>query len=112
MKRDLNLFIHDILERLEKIENFMRGIPKKDFLKNEEKQSAVIREIEVVGEAVKNLPESFRKKFPEISWNKIAGMRDIVIHSYFKVDLDAVWNVVQEDLPDLKNKIEKIIKEN
>ncbi|MEK6913100.1 MAG: DUF86 domain-containing protein [Nanoarchaeota archaeon] len=112
MKRDLNLFIHDILESIEKIENFMRGIPKKDFLKNEEKQSAVIREIEVVGEAVKNLPESFRKKFPEISWNKIAGMRDIVIHSYFKVDLDAVWNVVQEDLPDLKNKIEKILKEN
>jgi len=109
--RDLTLFINDILTSINNIESFAKKLTKEKLLREELYQSAIIRQIEIIGEAVKNLPDSFRKKYPEISWNKIAGMRDIVIHSYFKVDLDAVWNVVKRDLPELKKEMKKIIED-
>src|SRR3989344_9125594 len=111
MKRDLGLFIDDILESIKNIKEFTKGLNKEKFLKNKLKQSAVIRQIEIIGEAVKNIPSSFRDKHPEIQWNKIAGMRDVIIHGYFSIDLDAVWNAIESDLPKLKNQIEKIKEE-
>lgn len=108
MKRDLGLFINNILEGIENIKEFTKGLNKEKFLKNRLKQSAVIREIEIIGEAVKNIPSSFREKYTEIQWNKIAGMKDVIIHGYFSVDLDAVWKAVENDLPKLKKQIEKI----
>ena len=112
MKREVLLFINDILTSIKNIESFSKKLTKEKLLKDELYQSAIIRQIEIIGEAVKNIPESFRKKYYEVSWNKIAGMRDVIIHSYFRVDLDAVWNVIKRDLPDLKKKIEKILKEH
>jgi len=111
MKRNFNLFINDILESINAIEKFSKGINKKELDLNRLVQSAIIREIEIIGEAVKNLPNSFREKYQEIPWNKIAGMRDIIIHGYFRVDLDAVWEVIRRDLPILKKQIQKIKKE-
>ena len=73
-------------------------------------QNAVIRSIEVIGEAVKNLPKDFKSKYAEIPWNKITGMRDKIIHHYFGVDLETVWKVVKENIPELKNNIKKILK--
>ena len=111
MKRDTSLFIEDILESIKNIESFTKEITEKELSKNIEKQSAIIRQIEIIGEAAKNIPLSIRKKYPDIPWKDIVGMRDVISHGYFKVDLFIVWKVIKEDLPDLKEKIEEV-KEN
>lgn len=108
MKRDLRLFIGDILDSIKRIESFSKGLTKEKLEKDELYQSAIIRQIEIIGEAVKNIPDSFRNRYSEIPWQKIAGMRDVIIHGYFRVDLETVWRVIKKDLPDLKNKISKI----
>jgi len=111
MKRSLYLFISDILESIENIESFLDNISKENFIKDKLKQSAVIRQLEIIGEATKNIPNSFREKYPEISWKKIAGLRDIITHAYFNIDLDVTWSIAKKDLPDLKQKIIKVKKE-
>ena len=108
MKRDLTLFLNDINDSIKNIEFFSQNLLKEEFMKSRLNQSAIVRELEIIGEAVKNIPEEFRNKYPEIKWNNIAGFRDIIIHSYFKVDLEKVWNVIKKDLPDLKKKMERI----
>ena len=91
----------------------MIKVSKYHFLKNKEKQNAVIREIEIIGEATKNMSLNFIKKYPDISWRGMTGMRDKIIHHYFGIDLDKIWNVVKYDIPKLKVQIEKILeKEN
>lgn len=94
-----------------KKESFVREVSKESFLENKEKQYAIIRAIEIIGEVVKNLPNSFRKEHPDIPWTNIAGMRDKLMHHYFGVNLNTIWKVVEEDLPDLKKKIKKILKD-
>ncbi len=89
----------------------MRDVSKGEFLKNREKQSAVIREIEIIGEAVKNLPLAVRKAHPDVPWIDIAGMRDKLMHHYFGVNLDTIWETVKSDLPGLKTKIQSIRRE-
>jgi len=108
MKRNLSLFIDDILESVKAIEEFSKKMDKNELISNRLKQSAIIREIEIIGEAVKNIPKSFREKYPNIEWNKIAGTRDIIIHGYFKVDLNAVWEIIKKEIPKLKKQILKI----
>jgi uncharacterized protein with HEPN domain len=108
MKRDINFFIQDILENIKDIESFSRGLTKEEFSKNKLKQNAIIRSLEVIGEAVKNIPDSFRKKHPEIPWKSIAGFRDVLTHVYFGVDIGRVWNIIKIDLSNLKKNIEKI----
>src|SRR3989344_5510171 len=110
MNKEPTIFIEHILESIENIESFIKSSTKVDFLENKEKQSAVIRQIEIIGEAVKNIPESFRKDYLQVPWIKIAGMRDKLMHHYFGVDLNAVWKVVKENIPDLKKNILVIIK--
>jgi len=109
MKKDLLIFIRHILDSMEKIESFMNKVKKNDFFNNEEKQSAVIRQIEIIGEAVKNIPDSFRKKYSDIPWKDIVGMRDKLIHHYFGVNLENVWKVIREDIPILKEQIKEIL---
>ncbi len=108
MKRDVNLFIMDILESIKNIESFTKNITEKELSKNIEKQSAIVRQIEVIGEAAKNIPSSIRKRYQEIPWKDIVGMRDVITHGYFKVDLVIVWKVIKEEIPDLKEKIEEV----
>ena len=109
MKSDLKYLQH-ILESTHLIETFVLGLDQKQFSRNIEKQFAVIRGLEVIGEAVKNLSEETKINHPEIVWREIAGTRDILIHSYFSVDLDLVWDIIQSDLPKLKTQIKIILK--
>ena len=107
MKEDL-IFIKHILESINAIVEFSKGMSKKELIENRLKQSAIVREIEIIGEAVKNISNDFRDKYSEVEWKKIAGTRDRVIHHYFKIDFDIVWNIITYDIPKLKKQIEKI----
>lgn len=111
MKKDIKIFLLHILESIERIENFAGEISTDEFLKSEIIQDAVMRRIEIIGEAVKNIPNSFRNKYSDIEWKKIAGTRDTLIHGYFGVDLRLTFKIVKKDIPDLKKKISKILKE-
>jgi len=108
MKRDVNLFIQDILENIKDIESFSKGLNKKEFASNKLKQNAIIRSLEIIGEAVKNIPDSFRNEYPNIPWKGIAGFRDVLSHAYFGVNIDRVWNIIDQDLHSFKKELEKI----
>lgn len=103
------IFIEYIEENIGAIEDFSGDISKKDLLADKQKQYAIIRAIEIIGESVKNLPDSFIKKYPEILWKEIVGTRDKLIHHYFGVDLDMIWKIIKEDIPKLKEQIKDIL---
>lgn len=107
--RDESVFLEDIIECIDKIEEYVGELTEREFEDNTEKQDAVIRRIEIMGEAVKNLSKETREKYSEVPWREIAGMRDIVIHQYFGVTIGLVWRVATSDLPSLKEQIREII---
>lgn len=111
MKRDEILFVEDVLENILLIENSIKNLSKDEFINNKMLVDATIRRLEVIGEAVKNISEKIKKRHPEIEWKKIAGIRDIIIHAYFDVDLDIMWDIIKINFPDLKDKISEIKKE-
>lgn len=110
MKRD-RAYLKHILDAISNIEKFLENVDKENFLRNVEKQYAVLRGLEIIGEATKNLSEEIKKKNPRIPWKEIAGMRDKLIHQYFGVDLDLVWETVRTKLPELKDQILRMLKE-
>ncbi len=111
MKKEPRIFIEHILKSIEKIESFSKGVSKEKLLKDELIQSAIIRQIEIIGEAVKNLPKEFTIKYSFVPWGEIARTRDKLIHHYFGVDLEAIWKVINDDLPKLKTDIKRILKQ-
>ena len=110
-EKDALIFVEHILDSMKNIEDFTKGVPKESFMKNKEKQSAVIRQIEVIGEASKNLSDGFRSKYPQVSWKEIIGARDKIIHHYFGVDLEIVWEIITINLPVLKKQMQEIRKD-
>jgi uncharacterized protein with HEPN domain len=108
-KREIDDYLDDILTAVADVEVFVSGINYDTFTKDKRTVNAVIRSLEVLGEATKRIPESFRQKHPDIPWSKMAGMRDVLIHDYMGVDLKTVWKVAQERLPELKPLLEKLI---
>lgn len=111
-KRNPDVYLQDILESIAHIQRFLEGVSEDDFYKNVEKQDAVLRRLEIIGEAVKHLPDEIRENHPDTPWRQIAGMRDIIIHEYFGVTLEMVWIVATVDILDLKSKVEDIIASN
>ena len=111
MKRDFLSSMEDILESIRKIESFSANISEEEFYADELRQSAILRELSVIGEAVKNIPDATREKYPSTPWKEIAGFRDVISHAYFEVIMKRVWNVLQEHLPALKKDMQEIVKD-
>lgn len=112
MTKDNIVFLKHIIESIGYIESFIRSRIRDEFDKSVELQDALSRRLEIIGEAAKNIDDDFKQKHKEIEWKKIVGMRDVMIHKYFEIDLDLVWNTVKEDLPKLKKEISKILRES
>lgn len=109
MSREPRVYIEDILEAILKIERYVNGMTKDDLCKNDLVMDAVIRNLEIVGEAVKRVPDEIREHYPQIEWKKIAGLRDILIHEYFGVNSNIVWDVVSNKLKELKSTVSKMM---
>lgn len=112
MKKDPNVFLSHILESIQLIEEYSKSLTQAKFYKSRPLQDAIVRRLEVIGEAVKNLPVSFKSKYPDIPWRQMAGMRDILIHEYFDVDLSLTWKVVKQELPRVKKQLSGILSED
>lgn len=111
MTKDDSAYLHHILDSISNIESFTENMDEEEFKSNELVRSAVIRQIEIIGEATKYLSDNTRVSYPNVPWKDIAGMRDKLIHGYFGVDIDAVWDTVKRDIPELKEEIKRIIDE-
>jgi uncharacterized protein with HEPN domain len=111
MSKDIRVYIEDILDSISKIEEYCGDAKEEDFYRNSQVQDAIMRRLEIVGEAVKSIPPSVRGRYPQVPWKKIAGMRDVLIHEYSGVNLRRVWKVIKQDLPDLKVKVLEIKKD-
>lgn len=109
MKKDPHVFIGHILESIQLIEEYSCHLTAEKFKKNRATQDAIIRRLEIIGEAVKNLSPQFKAKHSEIPWKQMAGMRDVLIHEYFDIDLSLTWSVVIRELPSVKEKLQAIL---
>ncbi len=108
MKREYSLFLKDILEAIERIERFMGETTFEAFSQDDLLSSAVVRQLEIIGEAAKHLPAAVRNRYPDIPWSSMARMRDWLLHGYWTVDNEIVWRVIKEELPALKPKLREI----
>ncbi len=104
------VFLEYIVESIEIIEGYCLGVDEKKFMSDQKLQDAVVRRIEIIGEAAKNVPDDFRGAYPEVPWKKMSGTRDKITHHYFGIDLELTFRIVQEELPKLKKQIKEILK--
>lgn len=108
-KRDVLLYLQDILEAIDKVRRYTAGMSFEEFKSNEMAIDAVTRNLEVIGEAAKRIPEETRSQYPEIEWRRVAGFRDIAIHMYFAVDIEIVWVIATERLEELRDVVVRMI---
>ncbi len=111
MSRSVQVLLNEILEAIELIGLYTRGLDYFAFASHIEKQDAVVRRLEIIGKAVKGVPEDLRSAYPSVPWRDIAGARDVLIHEYFRVDLEMTWAMVQTDLPKLETQLRAILKQ-
>jgi uncharacterized protein with HEPN domain len=109
LKRDLRLYLDDILDAIEKIENYVEGLTFEEFSEDSKTVDAIVRNFEIIGEATKRIPLEIKEKYPQIPWKMMAGTRDKLIHEYFGVNLQVLWKAVKEDLPPVKRSIKSLL---
>ena len=109
MSKDQKAYLYHMIEAIGNIESYVDGLSEQDFYESKIVQDAVIRNLEIIGEAAKQVSKAIKDKHPGIEWKQIAGLRDILIHEYFGVDIEKVWRIVQNRLLELKKKLIKIV---
>ncbi|MBW1759473.1 MAG: DUF86 domain-containing protein [Deltaproteobacteria bacterium] len=109
-KRDYILFLEDILQAIEKIEIYIKDLSYDEFCGNSMVTDAVIRNFEVIGEATKNIPKKIKERYPDVEWKEAAGFRDVLIHDYFGIDLEAVWDTIKINIPSFKKHMVEVLK--
>ena len=110
-ERSDQLYITDMVESITRIEGYIEGMSYKEFVGNNMAKDAVLRNLEVIGEAAKNLSIPTKDKYPDIPWRRIIGLRNIVIHGYFGVDFDNIWKIIKDNIPEVKLLLEEILKD-
>ena len=108
MKKDPRILLQHILESIDNLEDYLRGVTEDDYLFNIEKQDSAERRLQIIGEAIVQLPQAFKDQHPEIPWVKIAGLRNRLVHEYFDIDHGLIWNILTRSLPDFKKQIQKL----
>lgn len=111
MSRGVDILLGEILEAINLLRDYTEGLDFGAFAANIEKQDSVIRRLEIIGEAVKGIPDHIRARHSAVPWRDIAGARDILIHEYFRVDLEMAWDMVRKDLPLLESEVRSILQE-
>ncbi len=111
MKQDDTVYLLHIIDSIAKVKSYIKAIDEKEFNSNTLVQDAVIRQIEIIGEATRHLSNEFRNQYPDVPWEDITGMRNKLIHDYFGVDIEKVWLTAKEDLPPLNKSVKKILSE-
>ena len=109
MKRDDTVYLRHILDAIGLIKEYTRGMSENEFLGNSMAHDAVIRQIEIIGEAARNISDEFQEKHPKLPWAKMVGIRNKIIHEYFNINYAIVWDTIKDDLPILEKSIKKIL---
>ena len=107
-KRDPELLLEDVSISIEKIERYINSLTMDNFKVDDKTVDAVVRNLEIIGEAVRQIPSAFKEKHSNVLWNQIAGLRNRIVHDYFGLDLEMIWHIVTSDLPELKSRILEI----
>jgi len=110
MPKNFRVYFEDMLNAITNIEEYIGNMGFEEFRKNKLVRDAVIRNLEVIGEAAKNIPKEIKEEHSEIKWREIAGLRDILIHKYFEVNIRILWDIIEDKLPDLKKKVTSVLK--
>src|SRR5437660_9660959 len=107
-KREPGILLHDIRAAIQKIDRYTAGLDERAFLSDDKTSDAVVRNLEIIGEAVKQLPGEFKQQHPAIAWSQIAGLRNRIVHDYAGIDLELVWNILKTALPNFSLQISKL----